>query len=500
MKVRTTVAAESTAATLTRVHVPRLTALVRGVAAVPDGDLPATSDPRVSMPRAGALLALAAAPVVLLTASSEVATGYRYSDVLTLIVGLVALSLALLRVPWQRVSDSWLLAIPAIQLVFVATLNTMTGGTGSPYFALYAPILALAGWYLGPTQLLAVVGLAFGSELWRGTVVDPRGITDQVTIALPSFAVVALIAALTARHLGAALVTMRRDQVLTAQTLDGVRGIGARLDDDPAAQLTSEAARVFGARATLVPLPLDGVGTERPGIAADDGYLRAPVAGASGVHGLLQMWRATPFSPAETRLVAILAEAAGRSLDHRRLFERTLAEAERDPLTGLLNRKAFDRDLNAAIAEADATGNPMAVCFIDVDNFKDVNDLHGHARGDAVLARVAGALGNARRAQDELYRVGGDEFALILRATRPPHAHALARRLVGAARGTWRREADPAFAALSASVGVATCVGRCAPGDLVAAADAAMYAAKRAGGDRVVVTGREGKRAGGRRT
>ena len=488
--------AEPTTGTIAHVHVPRLTALVRGVAAVPDGDLPATSDPRVSMPRAGALLALAAAPLVLLTASSEVAVGYRYSDVLTLMVGLAALSLALLRIPWQRVSESWLLAIPAIQLVFVATLNTMTGGTGSPYFALYAPILALAGWYLGPTQLLAVVGLAFGSELWRGTVVDPRGITDQVTIALPSFAVVALIAALTARHLGAALVTMRRDQVLTAQTLDGVRVIGARLDDDPASQLTGEAERVFGARATLVTLPLDGVAGEvRPSIAADGGYLRAPVAGASGVHGLLQMWRETAFSPAETRLVAILAEAAGRSLDHRRLFERTLAEAERDALTGLLNRKAFERDLQAALTEADATGSPVALCFIDVDNFKDVNDRHGHARGDAVLARVASALGNAKRARDELYRVGGDEFALIVRATQPPDAYALARRLVGAARGTWRRETDPAYAALSASVGVATCVGRCEPGDLVAAADTAMYAAKRAGGDRVMVAGREARAA-----
>ena len=486
--------AEPLARTAAHVYVPRLTALVRGVAAVPDGDLPATSDPRVSMPRAGALLALAAAPVVLLTASSEVATGYRYSDILTLMVGLVALSLALLRVPWRRVSDSWLLAIPAIQLVFVATLNTMTGGTASPYFALYAPILALAGWYLGPTQLLAVVGLAFGSELWRGIAVDPRGITDQVTIALPSFAVVALIAALTARHLGAVLVTMRRDQVLTARTLDGVRRIGAGLDDDPAAQLADETERAFGARATFVALPLDAAGDEaRPSIAADDGYLRAPVAGASGVHGLLQMWRATPFSPSETRLVAILAEAAGRSLDHRRLFELTRAEAERDPLTGLRNRKAFERDLSAAITEAGATGKPVALYFIDVDNFKHVNDRHGHARGDAVLARVAAALGNAKRARDELYRVGGDEFALIVRATEPPAANALARRLVGAARGTWRREADPALAAISASVGIASCVGRCEPRDLVAAADAAMYAAKRAGGDRVVIAGREGK-------
>jgi diguanylate cyclase (GGDEF)-like protein len=169
-----------------------------------------------------------------------------------------------------------------------------------------------------------------------------------------------------------------------------------------------------------------------------------------------------------------------------------VAEAARDPLTGLLNRKAFERDLATAIAESARTATPMALCFIDVDNFKDVNDRHGHARGDVVLARVASSLRNAKRAGDELYRVGGDEFALIVRATRPPDAHALARRLVGAARGTWRRDEDPTLAALSASVGVAACAGGCEPGELVAAADAAMYAAKREGGDRAVIRHADG--------
>ena len=482
--------AESATASVARVTIPRLTALVRGVAAVPDGDLPATSDPRVAMPRAAAVLALVAAPVVLATAHGEVAEGFRYSDILTLVVAMVVVSLLMVRVPWQRLGEASLMAIPVVQLLFVASLNSATGGSHSPYFALYAPVLALAGWYLGPTQLAAVVALAVGSELWRGTVVDPRGVTDQLTIALPSYAVVALIASLTARHLAGMLIAMRRDQVLTARALEAVRQIGAGLQDDPSAQLADQAGKILGGRASLVALPLDHAGSDlRIPVTVEGGYLRAPVTGASGVHGLLQVWRDTPFSPSEARLAAIVAEAAGRSLDHRRLFESTLQEAERDPLTGLPNRKAFERDLSAAIADSGRTGEALALCFIDVDNFKDVNDQHGHARGDVVLARVASALGNAKRAGDELYRVGGDEFALIVRATKPPGSYALARRLVRAARGSWRRDDDPTLSALSASVGVATCAGDCEPGDLVAAADAAMYAAKRAGGDRVVVHG-----------
>src|SRR5678816_2234260 len=82
-----------------------------------------------------------------------------------------------------------------------------------------------------------------------------------------------------------------------------------------------------------------------------------------------------------------------------------------DPLTRLLNRRALLRELTAAATEDE----PLALVFLDLDNFKDVNDGHGHAAGDRVLAQVATLLVELVRSGDDAFRVGGDEFALLLR-------------------------------------------------------------------------------------
>jgi len=89
--------------------------------------------------------------------------------------------------------------------------------------------------------------------------------------------------------------------------------------------------------------------------------------------------------------------------------------ATHDPLTGLVNRSAFDAALNAAVGEVRGTGRRHALCFMDLDHFKQVNDAAGHAAGDALLAEVAGAIRSSCRGEDTCARVGGDEFALILR-------------------------------------------------------------------------------------
>ncbi len=90
------------------------------------------------------------------------------------------------------------------------------------------------------------------------------------------------------------------------------------------------------------------------------------------------------------------------------------AEASRDPLTGLLNRRGFDRRLTSERARAAAEGAQLTIVFLDLDEFKRVNDALGHAAGDACLAGVARALGSAARPGDRIARLGGDEFALLL--------------------------------------------------------------------------------------
>ena len=107
----------------------------------------------------------------------------------------------------------------------------------------------------------------------------------------------------------------------------------------------------------------------------------------------------------------ILVFHAGAALRNATLLDRFRTRAERDPLTGLLNRSSFDERLEHALREAPGS---LAVAFIDLDGFKAVNDRLGHAAGDARLCRAARAITGACRDGDFAARVGGDEFAVAL--------------------------------------------------------------------------------------
>ena len=114
--------------------------------------------------------------------------------------------------------------------------------------------------------------------------------------------------------------------------------------------------------------------------------------------------------------VAVLSTALMRSdVDHR-------TEAVIDGLTGMLNRRALDQRLHELTAQAQITGQPVAVIAGDIDHFKRVNDEHGHATGDAVLVEVAYRLRKALRAFDLAYRVGGEEFLVVLPGADVPAA------------------------------------------------------------------------------
>ena len=182
----------------------------------------------------------------------------------------------------------------------------------------------------------------------------------------------------------------------------------------------------------------------------------------------------------------------GRALlrDHRRALQR----ATRDGLTDLPNQRAFQDELPQAVASAARYQDPLALVALDVDDFKFINDRRGHPYGDAVLRRVAEVLREARPG-DRPYRIGGDEFALLLAHTDSDGARTLARRLS-------RSFKD---AGIEVSIGVsATRPGQHAD-TLRAEADAALYEAKRQGGnrsahfddirERVVVTTSEKKEA-----
>lgn len=167
-------------------------------------------------------------------------------------------------------------------------------------------------------------------------------------------------------------------------------------------------------------------------------------------------------------------------------LEEQRREAERDPLTGLLNRRGGDRRLRWAL-EKMAEAGPVAVVVCDADRFKEVNDRFGHGAGDELLAGMAARLRSAVRAGDEVARMGGDEFIVVARVKDESEAAAIADRCVRTASGPFRLSGVDAHSeqvTLSAGVAVAYPGGPVEPGSLIAAADRALYSAKADGGGR----------------
>jgi diguanylate cyclase (GGDEF)-like protein len=180
---------------------------------------------------------------------------------------------------------------------------------------------------------------------------------------------------------------------------------------------------------------------------------------ASGLPEVLTAWI----------LVSATVWGSGHALS--RLSERVRRQAETDPLTGLLNRRAFIAAAEREHELAARTGADLTVVLIDLDDFKAVNDRDGHAAGDGLLADLAAAWQGVLRPADLLARHGGDEFAVLLPATSEDGAAHVVDRLRAAHPMTW-------------SAGVAAWPRAASLDSALAAADARLYASKRARGER----------------
>ncbi|MFO8076094.1 MAG: diguanylate cyclase, partial [Egibacteraceae bacterium] len=227
----------------------------------------------------------------------------------------------------------------------------------------------------------------------------------------------------------------------------------------------------MGSALLLVSLALAGAAM---GAAATEGTLEArTVVHLLRVHGFLALM-----------LLLVAGVASLREQLHRAL-ERSAVLSSRamtDPLTGLGNRWAAEERLAEEIEDAGRRDRSVAVVMVDVDDFKAINDRHGHSTGDAVLAAIAALIDDEVRARDLVARWGGEEFLVVLPEVGADEAARAAERCrVAVAEGA------PGGVAVTATFGVAGLAAGEGAGALLRRADLALYEGKRLGRDRVVV-------------
>jgi diguanylate cyclase (GGDEF)-like protein len=194
-------------------------------------------------------------------------------------------------------------------------------------------------------------------------------------------------------------------------------------------------------------------------------------------------------------LVLVALMFAGPLLRMLSDFRRVASQATTDALTGLANRRSFDEEIALEWRRSHRIGDSLALVLLDLDNFKTVNDTHGHPAGDAVLRTIGEVLGAGVRQIDLAARYGGEEFVVLVPESDLRGATKLAKRLCLAVSRARTELPNGQLLKVTASFGVAGKGELQSAEELVAAADEALYEAKRAGKNRVVVAGVDEKPA-----
>jgi ribonuclease P protein subunit RPR2 len=214
----------------------------------------------------------------------------------------------------------------------------------------------------------------------------------------------------------------------------------------------------------------------RLGAACADVIAAPLIADGEAFGALLVALPASVQAEADIELVSAVADLVSAALANERRLALTHAEARRDALTGLANKRAFDEHLELSLRNATVEGDSVSLVLFDLDDFKHVNDEHGHLVGDEVLREVGRVLMRVVRADDEVFRIGGEEFAVVVEGS-PAVAAPVATRLRDALAEHRRGHPLPTI-----SGGVATFpLHASSPEELVRRADIALYAAKFAG-------------------
>jgi diguanylate cyclase (GGDEF)-like protein len=271
--------------------------------------------------------------------------------------------------------------------------------------------------------------------------------------------------------------------------------VASREPDELAGIARSAAARLLPGWDVEVRLdtPVTGGRTWRAG---DRVHLAMPILtpahdganDAGQAHGMLLAQRPAPrreraatIRGRQLQALGTLCTGLATALAQVELMRRLERLSMVDPLTGLGNRRAFDRAIDIELARSRRGGLPLGLVVLDVDHFKRFNDTHGHPAGDRALAAVGACLAGIGRREDSACRIGGEEFALLLPGAGDAAAAEVAERVRRAVEAISLPEGT-----VTVSLGVASTMGDTAPSTLVAEADRRLYEAKRKGRNRVV--------------
>jgi diguanylate cyclase (GGDEF)-like protein len=219
-------------------------------------------------------------------------------------------------------------------------------------------------------------------------------------------------------------------------------------------------------------------------------FICLPLTSHAGRLGVIYFYRddRDVFLPEEIDLLQTFAHLAAGALENARLYERIAGQARTDALTGLFNRREFDARLKGESQRARRYEKSFTLLLLDIDHFKRVNDSYGHPAGDDVLKALAGILSKQFRDVDTVARYGGEEFAVILPETSGTPAKQVAERVRRAIASAPFQLPDGREIGITASIGVSSFPSCGAtPQDVVEHADQALYTAKEAGRNRVVL-------------
>ncbi len=405
-------------------------------------------------------------------------------------------------------------------IFFAAGLVYLSNGFNSPYFlALFLSVITNAVRFGATASVISALFIAF-IYLFVGGSNTPTTLSNDASSRVGALGIVFLflIVALATGYMTRELERERRQAVQRATQADLLRELSASISSETdikdvfsamvgnALEMTGAA---FGSMVLASPDGFSVVATAkldqapagapellddsqlaqvaRSGEAAfstDRGTIVVPMASGGGVTALLTLKRPSRvFTNQDLFAVSALSGSSAVALANALRYHESTQEATTDSLTGLYNIRELHKRLEAAFARADRSTASISLLLIDFDFFKSVNDELGHQHGDLVLQLGARIARSAARAQDSVARYGGDELAILAADTSAVGAQRLAYRIVDAVHAA--AVATTAGKFLTFSVGVATYPEDALTAqELIAAADQALYLAKREGKDR----------------